>query len=136
MIQGQDDDCWGIWTMEDGQLVEARLPRCTRWPLIDAHGDDVGQLICTRPFLDGQRADHVGVALLEDGWQLFVGSSAWSGGRSVIPIEVDVETEPDVVLALVEQQLVSRAFQGFDLDWRLDAETKSWSSRVTYRTYG
>jgi hypothetical protein len=30
LIQGQDDECWGLWMFTDGQLQEVQLPGATR----------------------------------------------------------------------------------------------------------
>jgi hypothetical protein len=45
LIFGQDDDCWGLWMFNDGQLQEVKLPGAIRVPLKNSMSDGEGGFV-------------------------------------------------------------------------------------------
>jgi hypothetical protein len=45
LINGQDDDCWGLWMITDGRLQEVPLPGAVRVPLQVSARDGAGRSI-------------------------------------------------------------------------------------------
>jgi hypothetical protein len=137
LIRGQDDDCWGLWMIQAGVLVEIALPGCFRWPRIDAHDEDVGMLRRLTPLRDDQRPSSVSVALVRDEWHMLIeDGDACRVERVTLRCRdrwrVRSGLEPDAVLASVERQLARTTDQPFTTEWQFRPIIKSWVTQLRY----
>jgi hypothetical protein len=140
LINGQDDDCWGLWMFLFGRLVEVDLPGATRLPstanvreqdhFVDA---DVGFLVRRPPPTPTSVPCRVEVYAAEGAWHyaLFA-DDLTTAVTGTLPVTGDAQVER--AQAAADAVVRERFGAGYDIDWAAEADDVRWAGTIRPRT--